>query len=326
MGSVAWRLKHLKPVIRAAATWRGERPRVYVHHEHAHPVFRTYVTHPPLRYAPYRRRALPLGQSAATPSLPPQASHPRDRASSFLVTEWQHFLRDWHRIYSEREEIERLLRRPECRRVMTFSGGLVEHLKTFVSPDLWPKLEYAYPAYPFQPEHEREAEAPFTVLTIASRFSDKGVPEALKAYGILRERHGEGVRMVLVSNVVPADYLLPEGVILYDTPEMTEALRHQVYRSADALLLPCYSETAMCFIEACAFGVPSVTTRIHHGDEFVRDGVTGFLLDAPLFIYSPDYGKRWKKRRRSSGWISRRCASGATWSRWWSRRSTVWMP
>ncbi len=75
---------------------------------------------------------------------------------------------------------------------------------------------------------------------------------------------------------------------------MSDETKREVYQSADALLLPCYSETAACFTEATSFGLPIVTTRIHHGDEFVRDGVTGFLLDALLFIYSPDYGKRWK--------------------------------
>ncbi len=93
--------------------------------------------------------------------------------------------------------------------MVTFSSGLVEHLKTFVSPDLWPKLDYVYPAYPLQPEYSRPSGEPFTVLTIASRFSDKGVPEALKAYGILRERHGERVRMRLICQDVPQGYPLP---------------------------------------------------------------------------------------------------------------------
>lgn len=170
----------------------------------------------------------------------------------------------------------------------------MEHFKGFLHADLWHKLAHVYPAYPTQPEYRRPPGEPFTILVIASRFSDKGVPEALEAYRILRERHGAAVRMLLVSQVVPPDYPLPKGVSHYNTPQMSEGLKAQIYRSSDVLFIPCYSETAACFTEASAFGVPVITTRIHHGDEFVRDGVTGYLLETPVFIYSADFGRRWR--------------------------------
>ena len=99
---------------------------------------------------------------------------------------------------------------------------------------------------------------------------------------------------MLVSQAIPVGYRLPEGVEHYDTPRMSDQLKKQVYQSAHVLFIPCYSDTTVCAIEACAFGVPTVTTRIHHGDEFVQEGATGYLINPPVFSYSEHYGMRWK--------------------------------
>ncbi len=293
--ALVWRWRDLQPVLRAAARWRGQSPRVYLHNVHPHPVFGTYLTHPATVYAPY-----PVAELCHWVDMLPKESllkkpHIVEVEHPLIFAENRHRpMADWFRIYDENAAINAKIARPECRRVLTFSAGLVEHSKLFVHPDHWHKLEYAYPAYPSQPEWERFHDGPFNLLVIASRFSDKGVPEAIRAFNVLRERHGGDVTMTLVSQDVPAGFPLPEGLTLYDVPRLGDALKQKLYRAADVLLLPCYSETAACFTEACAHGVPIVTTRIHHGDEFVQDGVNGYLLDAPVFIYSPGYGKRWR--------------------------------
>lgn len=289
VNSLRARMNTLRHNMRLAARWRGDRPSVYFHDVTGHGIWRTYSTHPPLRYAPYviaelchRLNRLPVR---------PWKTH---------VVEAEHVLytapgdmADWRRVVDNRAELSRLLGHERCKTLLTFSAGLVEHCKHYVHPHLWPKLDYVYPAYPSQPECERLEDAPFTILIIASRFSDKGIPEALRAHEILRRRHGAAVQTILVSQAIPRGYRLPEGVTHFNTPKMSEGLKARLYRSADVLLAPCYSETVACFTEAYAFGVPVITTRIHHGDEFVREGITGYLVDAPLFPYSDGFGVRW---------------------------------
>jgi len=300
-------LRHLfRHNLRAAATWRGDNPRVYLHNAHSfvrsHSIWRTYITHPPLRYAPYPIADLyhwinpyPIAELYRYAHTVPRCL----RKPNIFEIEHVFMLvggdvEDWHYIANSQEVINQRVGLEHCHTVFTFSAGLVEHFKQFVQPEFWSKLDYVYPAYPAQPEQERTGLQPFTMLVIASRFSDKGIPEAMRAYEVLRARHGAGVRMLLVSQAVPTGYRLPEGVVHYDTPRMDEDLKSQLYQAADVLLLPCYSETAACFPEAYAFGVPVVTTRIHHGDEFVREGVTGYLLRTPAFPYSEGFGSRWK--------------------------------
>jgi glycosyltransferase involved in cell wall biosynthesis len=135
---------------------------------------------------------------------------------------------------------------------------------------------------------------PFTILVIASRFYDKGVPVALKAFEVLRERHGSQVQMLLVCDCLPTGYPVPDGVTIYAVRPLSNTLKAKLYSNSHVVFLPVLSDTLGCFPEAYAYGTPVVTTRIHHGDEAVREGVTGFLVDPPFFAYSDYYGTRWK--------------------------------
>jgi glycosyltransferase involved in cell wall biosynthesis len=173
------------------------------------------------------------------------------------------------------------MQQKQCEFVFTYSAGLLEHSKRYLHPDVLHKVGYIYPVSPPQPEYPKMMGGPFTILVIASRFSDKGLPEAIEAYRILRDRHGSDVQMLLVSHAVPSGYRLPEGIIHCDTPRMSDELKSSVFRSAHVLFIPCYSDSAVPILEACAFGVATLTTRIHHGEN--REGVTG-IDQPPLFV------------------------------------------
>ncbi len=201
---------------------------------------------------------------------------------------------EWARARGALPRAKERISADECRAVITYSPGSAEHFRQFLDPAVWDKLDYVFPAYPFQPEVARSREGVFTVLTIGDRFSDKGIPEALSAFEVLRARYGTRVQMVLVSSTVPSDYRLPEGVVVHDTPRMSPEHRSAIYRSADVLVELPYLDSLTCQIEASAFGVPVVATRIHHGEDFVREGVNGYLVDPPLYAYSEEYGRRWK--------------------------------
>jgi len=200
----------------------------------------------------------------------------------------------WERALIEHRRAEERVRADECKAAFAYSPGSLDHFRRFLTPEVWPKLDYVLPAFPHQPEVEASRDEAFTILTIGNRFFDKGFPEALRAFEILRARHGPRVRMALVSYTVPHGWRLPEGVAVYDTPRMTPELKAGVYRSADVLLELSYVDSLTCPVEACAFGLPTVATRIHHGESFVREGQSGYLVDPPMYAYSDEYGTRWR--------------------------------
>ena len=291
--------------VRALRTWRGGSPRVAMRNYFNHPIWLTYRTHPPLRYAPSPLAELDhwvdnLPERGGDGVIP--ADHrKRRRARRPHIVELQHWCLLTGELFGEWERARRALPRAkgrisadECRAVLTYSRGSAAHFRQFLDPEVWDKVHYVFPAYPSQPETRRPRDRAFTILAIGDRFSDKGIPEALSAFELLRERHGAGVQMVLVSSAVPHGYRLPEGVMVHDTPRMRPELRSAIYRSADVLVELSYLDSLTCQIEASAFGVPVVATRIHHGEDFVREGVNGYLVDPPLHAYSEGYGRRWR--------------------------------
>lgn len=293
--------------MRAAANWRGHSPAVYLHAQwqlDTNPIWQTYRTHPPIRYAPYPVARVCHWISGSYPMPFPRSKHHLVEAEHMLVIAEQ-FRRghagpsrpmaDWFIVHEEREHIRQLLELPNWRKVFTFSAGLVEHFKLHVPEELWAKLDYVHPAFAGPAERPARPDRPFTILVIASRFSDKGVPEVFRTMDILRERNGGNVRLLLVSQAVPPGTRLPEGTIHHDIPIMSPEFKRSVYESSDVLLLPNFAETVACFPEAYAYGVPVVTTRIHHGDEFVRDSATGFLLDTPIYAFNEKLGTHWRR-------------------------------
>ncbi len=294
----------LRSDLRALRTWRGDAPRIALRNHFNHPVWSTYRTHPPLGFAPS-----PLAELDHWVNLLPEQGGPqgevsssraaRRRAARPHVLEVEHWgllagLRgdSWKLVFRELQRVDARVRREECRAVVTLSRGLVEHFRHFLAPDVWPKLDYVFPAFPSQPDGQGRSDDTFTILTIGNRLSDKGIPELLRAFEVLRERHGRRVRMVLVSGTVPRGWHLPDGVALQDTVRMSPALKTSIYRSADVLVVPAFWETLGNYVEACAFGLPMVATRIHHDEDFVRDGESGYLIDSPLYAYSERFGTR----------------------------------
>lgn len=294
MGRYHWfflQVDRLLDAVQLTINGLGQKPQVYFprYLTKRHNAWRTYATYPPLCYTSY-----PLAELCHWVNLVPD--HPRQPC----VAECEHILalaRDitsWQTGLQNLDLINRLVAQDQCRFVFTYSAGLVEHSKRYLRPELWHKLGHVYLCYPSQPDYAPPPDRPFTILTIASRYSDKGLPEALHAFRVLRERHGTEVCMLLVSQAVPLSGILPDGVVHYDTPRMSEELKAQLFQSAHVLYIPCYSDSVVPIVEACAYGVPTLTTRIHHGDEYVQDGVTGYLIEPPVYSYSADYGLRWK--------------------------------
>lgn len=118
---------------------------------------------------------------------------------------------EWSLARSQLQLARDRVRGDTCKAVITMTPALAEHFRRVLGPEVWPKIDYAYPAFPAQPDVKRLRNGTFTLLTIGNRLSDKGIPEALRAFEILRGRHGAAVRMVLVSKALPAGYRVPEG-------------------------------------------------------------------------------------------------------------------
>ena len=254
-----------------------------------HPADKYYVTRPPVHYTHYRLADV----CHFFNGVPEWNTKP-------FVVEFEHvlalggFIADWQYSLQRTVYIHDIIASPLCRLALAQCRAVMRHSLRYITDEsLHKKFDYLYQGYPSQPTRVMDMTGPFSILTIATRFYDKGVPIALKVFQVLRQRYPARVRMTLVCDVIPTDWPIPEGVTVLTDRPLSDAMKAQLFGQAHAFFLPMLSEGATCLIEAYAYGTPVVTTRIVYGDELVQPGATGFLVDPPFYSHE-GVGTRWK--------------------------------
>ena len=112
------------------------------------------------------------------------------------------------------------------------------------------------------------------VLFVGKNFVPKGGPELLEAFARVRRTHPEA-RLSIVSSSAPAT--LPAGATFHGLLDK-EGLA-QLYATASVFALPTRREAfGLSFLEAMAFAVPVVGSRLEAIPEIVADGETGLLV------------------------------------------------
>jgi colanic acid/amylovoran biosynthesis glycosyltransferase len=154
------------------------------------------------------------------------------------------------------------------------------------SPANWGKLEVARlgvdPSL-YAAARKSTAAAPFTMLCVGRLTPAKGQHLLLEAMARLRER-GEQVQLVLVGDGPDRVSLqaLAQQLQLEEIVTFCGALNQDevkaAYQRCDAFVLPSFAEgIPVVLMEAMAFGLPCVSTRIAGIPELITDGENGFL-------------------------------------------------
>jgi len=255
-----------------------------------HPFWKSYQTFPP---APYTLRKLA------------RLCHflnfvPKDNTKPFII-DYEHVLmmsgksRDYVYMINSVNKIQRQLESKECQAIFVPSQGAIRETSRYVDiSNIRNKIHIVRPIYPIQPENQHNHKGPFTILTIGNKFWGKGIPIAIEAFRILRKKYETDIRMQLVSSDVPLNYPLPKGVNLLNVPMMTDRLRSKLFRNGHVMILPNLQDSFVVYLEAMAFGVPIIATRIYDKDELILDGQTGYLIDTPISMYDGAFGIEWK--------------------------------
>lgn len=112
------------------------------------------------------------------------------------------------------------------------------------------------------------------ILFVGKNFAPKGGPELLEAFARIRRTH-PAARLAIVASSAPA--ALPAGATFHGLLGK-EALA-RLYATASIFALPTRREAfGLSFVEAMAFELPVVATRIEAIPEIVADGETGLLV------------------------------------------------
>jgi starch synthase len=112
------------------------------------------------------------------------------------------------------------------------------------------------------------------ILFVGRKFVPKGGPALLDAFARLRRLHPDA-RLWIVSDSAPRS--LPEGAVFHGHLR-ADALA-TLYARATVFALPTLREAfGLSLVEAMAFGLPVVASRLEAIPEIVSDGETGFLV------------------------------------------------
>ncbi len=138
------------------------------------------------------------------------------------------------------------------------------------------------------------------VLFVGKQFVPKGGPELLDAFALVRREHPRA-RLAIVSASCPSP--APPGVDFHGLLGR-ERLR-ELFAAATVFALPTLREAfGLSLLEAMAFGLPVVASRIEAIPEIVSDGETGLLVpprDAPALAAAIGELLREPARARAMG-------------------------
>ena len=122
-------------------------------------------------------------------------------------------------------------------------------------------------------------------LFVAYELKKKGIIPLIEAAKILKERVGEGFR-VIVAGGKPSIWLSRRlaRLGLSNTIVFSGRIRNmdECYANGDVLVLPTfYDACSLVVFEAMACGLPCITTRANGSAGIITEGVDGFVIDHP---------------------------------------------
>ena len=255
-----------------------------------HPFWKTYFSHPPIKYLKtkyfskiyHSHNLIPAGYKG------------------YYITDVEHILhlsghsRDYKKMVESAEWIEEQLNNSRCKAIiLPTDGAKREVLKYLKHPEsIEKKLVKIFPSFQTKPAKKKEffQERVINILFIGNKFWGKGTPIAIRVFENLRNRFKDDITFTLVCNDIPPTFKMPREINVISNQKLTESLRDELYGNAHLFLFPCLHDSFGVYLEALAYGVPVLTTKIYDKDEIVIHNKTGYLFDTPISLYDGNFG------------------------------------
>jgi glycosyltransferase involved in cell wall biosynthesis len=196
-----------------------------------------------------------------------------EMVSSILLTHHKSFLREKRAL--------RILNNENCKRIMPWTEYAKNDLiKVF--PEIKNKIEVVYPAISLNfNKTKKKNKKKLTILYATRYFWIKGGLIALEVYRKIKERFGDKVDLIFVSDVpkeIRQKY--PEIKIssLVDSDKMKE-----LYEKSDIFFYPSFIDTfGFGILEAMSYGIPVISLNTFHTKtrkEIIENNKHGFIFD-----------------------------------------------
>ncbi|MEA5480331.1 glycosyltransferase family 4 protein [Pseudanabaena galeata UHCC 0370] len=157
----------------------------------------------------------------------------------------------------------------------------------------------------FTDRNHKSRQGLYNILFVGGDFKRKGGEDLLAVF--LAQFADQAILHIVTSlGAVSCDH---PNVRIYNGVEAYSSLWFDLYRQADAFVMPTYGDAfGIVFIEAMASGLPVIASKLTQTTEIVTDGETGFLVTPgnrqdlahklQLLIDDPSLGRQMGKRAR----------------------------
>jgi len=209
----------------------------------------------------------------------------------------------WYTRPTMRNSLVRLLSRPKCRRILTYSEAALNSLRLGLGKEfesIVAKTGVLPPAVPsrylLRNPPKKDNDGPVRILFVGTHFFDKGGRELFYAFRRLKQKFDVELTLVTGAPKHLEEYFnsfaetigKEQGVHLYSRVPK-DVLWNEYFAKSDIFCMPSYMDNlGYVVLEAMANRLPTVTTDMFAFGEIVREGETGFLVHTPIASYERD--------------------------------------
>ncbi len=197
--------------------------------------------------------------------------------------------------------LEKILGSKYCKRIISWSEASKKSFEPHISDKkILDKIEVVYPSH-HVPEIKKSKrnKKKISLLFVSKLFYEKGGLELLEVFKKISGKYD--LELTMISNIppeikkkyneIPNLKLLPAN--------FTQKELAKFYMDADIFVHPTFIDIfGYVLIEAQAYGLPIISTRLFCIPEIVEDGRSGFLIDPPIRWYSEDFSSLWDSNEK----------------------------
>jgi glycosyltransferase involved in cell wall biosynthesis len=177
---------------------------------------------------------------------------------------WVADFEGWWQMYvsnktnKSKEEVRKILMSNDCKKIIPWTEATKkEILKDF--PEIKNKLEVVYPAVPLKIKQKKKNEKT-TILYATRYFWLKGGIIALEVYRRLKQKYGDKIELIFISDVPKEIKSRYPELEIKDLVPQEELCKF--YENSDIFFYPSFTDTfGFGLLEAMSFGLPIITVN-----------------------------------------------------------------
>lgn len=184
--------------------------------------------------------------------------------------------------------IRRILLAKRCREIRCMSNACRKSLRLLFGEEVYSKAEVHYPYMQQVVDSVKQVSQEARFVFVGTQFEIKGGKALLQAFGRVYSKF-PNCRLDVVTHL-PGEFLplakACPGIRVHEARFSREEIHHRFMKHADVLVLPTYVESfGMVALEALAYGMALIVTKVYALSEMVEPGINGELLQPPISIW-----------------------------------------